>query len=200
MPVFTPDDIMAGRLPEGEVVLCDDDHYNMGGVIAERLARIGPAGDGGALLSAHSDVVPAAGQVWQGDPFRLRRARGRLYGRGTAGMKGFLASALAVAGMAAQRNLTRLRLLALSYDEAVGCLGIREIIDHVIPTLGRPDFCIVGEPTGMRVAVGHKGKAVYRATCRGAEHRAGPGHGRFRYPPSGGGAGERDHRPDRPRG
>ena len=143
------------------------------GAKAGLLARIGPAGDGGALLSAHSDVVPVTGQVWQGDPFRLRRAGGRLYGRGTADMKGFLASALAVAGMAAQRDLTRPLLLALSYDEEVGCLGIREIIDHVIPTLGRPDFCIVGEPTGMRVAVGHKGKAVYRATCRGvAGHSA----------------------------
>lgn len=143
------------------------------GAKAGLLARIGPAGDGGALLSAHSDVVPVAGQVWQGDPFRLRREGGRLYGRGTADMKGFLASALAVAGVAAQRDLARPLLLALSYDEELGCLGIREIIDHVIPTLGRPDFCIVGEPTAMRVAVGHKGKAVYRATCRGvAGHSA----------------------------
>ncbi|PQV53661.1 acetylornithine deacetylase [Defluviimonas denitrificans] len=143
------------------------------GTKAALLARIGPAGDGGALLSAHSDVVPVAGQAWQGDPFRLRRAVGRLYGRGTADMKGFLASALAVAGMAAQRDLTRPLLLALSYDEEVGCLGIRGIIDHVIPALGRPEFCIVGEPTGMRVAVGHKGKAVYRATCHGvAGHSA----------------------------
>ena len=143
------------------------------GAKAGLLARIGPAGDGGALLSAHSDVVPVTGQVWQGDPFRLRRVGGRLYGRGTADMKGFLSSALAAVGGAVKRDLTRPLLLALSYDEEVGCLGIREIIDHVIPTLGRPEFCIVGEPTGMRVAVGHKGKAVYRATCNGvAGHSA----------------------------
>ena len=137
------------------------------------LARIGPEGDGGVLLSAHTDVVPVAGQAWSRDPFRLTRDGGRLYGRGTTDMKGFLASALAAAGQAARTGLAQPFRLVLSWDEELGCLGIRSMIDRVIPVLGRPDFCIVGEPTRMQVATGHKGKVACLATCRGmAGHSA----------------------------
>lgn len=136
-------------------------------------ARIGPAGDGGVLLSAHSDVVPVTGQAWTRPAFQVTEQNGRLYGRGTTDMKGFLASALWAAGLASRSALKRPYLLSLSYDEEVGCLGIRAMLDQLVPTLGRPDACIVGEPTLMRIATGHKGKAAYRATCRGqAGHSA----------------------------
>lgn len=139
-----------------------------GGQKAGLLARIGPAGDGGTLLSAHTDVVPVTGQEWSRDPFRLTRDGARAYGRGSTDMKGFLAAALAAAAQAAGRDLARPLLLSLSWDEELGCLGIRQMIDRVIPTLGRPEYCIVGEPTMMRVATGHKGKGAWLATCRGA--------------------------------
>ncbi len=136
-------------------------------------ARIGPAGDGGVLLSAHCDVVPVTGQVWTHDPFRLTEQDGRFYGRGTTDMKGFLAAALAAAALAARADLTAPLMLAISYDEELGCLGIRAMIDRFLPLMGRPDYCIVGEPTEMQIAIGHKGKAAYRATCHGmAGHSA----------------------------
>ena len=125
------------------------------------------------LLSAHTDVVPAEGQPWTRDPFTLGEEGGRFYGRGTTDMKGFIACVLAVAEGLGPREGQPPVMLALSWDEELGCRGIPQMIDHVIPTLGRPDLCIVGEPTSMRVATGHKGKASYRAICRGeAGHSA----------------------------
>ncbi len=136
-------------------------------------ARVGPSGDGGLLLSAHMDVVPAEGQTWTRDPFRLTRDGARLYGRGTTDMKGFLAAALSAAADAAHGALARPFLLSLSYDEELGCLGIRDMIGQLPAALGRPAFCIVGEPTGMAIATGHKGKLALRADCRGqAGHSA----------------------------
>lgn len=136
------------------------------------LARIGP-GDGGVLVSAHMDVVPVEGQPWTRPAFALTTEAGRLYGRGTTDMKGFLASALVAAKAAAKAPLQRPFMLSLSYDEEVGCRGIRDMAPHVIPTLGRPDLCIVGEPTSMQIATGHKGKLALRATCHGqAGHSA----------------------------
>jgi acetylornithine deacetylase len=135
------------------------------------LARIGPAGDGGTLLSAHMDVVPVAGQDWSHDPFDLLDRDGRLYARGAADMKGFLASSLVAAERAARAPLRQPLLLCYSYDEEIGCRGIAAMIDQVVPTLGRPVACIVGEPTAMRIATGHKGKVALRAECRGL-----PGH------------------------
>ncbi|MBB94858.1 MAG: acetylornithine deacetylase [Rhodobacteraceae bacterium] len=132
------------------------------------LARRG-AGPGGVLLSAHSDVVPVAGQDWDADPFTLRKVGERLVGRGSTDMKGFLACVLAKATRLGPD--ARPMSLALSWDEEIGCQGIPQMIDRVIPELGRPDLVIVGEPTEMRLCVGHKGKAAYRATCRGT-----PGH------------------------
>lgn len=136
------------------------------------LARFG-AGEGGVLWSAHSDVVPVEGQDWTLPPFALTRRGGRLHGRGTTDMKGFLACVLAQAEALRDHPPRRPMLIALSWDEEVGVRGIREMIGHVIPVLGRPDLCIVGEPTLMRPGIGHKGKASYRAICRGeAGHSA----------------------------
>lgn len=134
-------------------------------------AQVGPCGDGGLLLSAHCDVVPVEGQAWSRDPFRMSREGGRLYGRGTTDMKGFLACALNAAARAAAGALERPLKLAVSYDEEIGCVGIRDMIGHMRPAIGLAGACVVGEPTSMRVAVGHKGKLFARATCHGT-----PGH------------------------
>lgn len=136
-------------------------------------ASLGPWGDGGVLLSGHTDVVPVDGQAWTRDPFRLSEQDGRLYGRGTCDMKGFLACMLTAAGLAATRKLTQPLHLAFSYDEEIGCVGVRGLLDVLAAEGPRPDLCIIGEPTGMRVATGHKGKLAARATCCGvAGHSA----------------------------
>ncbi len=122
---------------------------------------------GGILLSAHSDVVPVSGQSWRRDPFRLTEVDGRLYGRGTTDMKGFLASMLSLADRAAGRRLREPLKLIVSYDEEVGCVGIANMIDALPMALGQPRACIVGEPTSMKVAIGHKGKVALHAVCRG---------------------------------
>jgi acetylornithine deacetylase len=127
-----------------------------------------PAG-GGVMLSGHTDVVPVEGQLWTRPPFMLTEAEGRLYGRGTADMKGFVACAVAATLDAARRPLKVPLHLALSYDEEIGCMGVRSLIDMLQAAPVRPRFCIVGEPTGMQVATGHKGKVALRATCTGRE-------------------------------
>ena len=136
---------------------------------ANLYATVGPADQGGVMLSGHTDVVPVEGQVWTRPPFALTEAEGRLYGRGTTDMKGFVACAVAAMLEAAQRPLKVPLHLALSYDEEIGCMGVRSLIDMLAAAPVRPRFCIVGEPTGMQVATGHKGKVALRATCVGRE-------------------------------
>ena len=136
---------------------------------ANLFASIGPAGHGGVMLSGHTDVVPVEGQVWTHPPFALTEADGRLYGRGAADMKGFVAAAIACMIGAARRPLNVPLHLALSYDEEIGCMGVRSLIDMLDAVPVKPRFCIVGEPTGMQVATGHKGKVALRATCVGRE-------------------------------
>ena len=139
------------------------------GTKANLFATVGPAGVGGVLLSGHSDVVPVEGQVWTHKPFALTEVSGRLYGRGAADMKGFVAAAVATMLAAANRPLKVPLHLSLSYDEEIGCLGVRSLIDMLQAAPFRPRFCIVGEPTGMQVATGHKGKVALRASCTGRE-------------------------------
>lgn len=135
-------------------------------------AELGPAGDG-VLLSAHTDVVPVEGQLWTRNPFQLSVEDGRLYGRGTTDMKGFVASVLSLADRASRASLKEPLRIALSYDEEVGCVGIQKMLDRLAPMLGQPRLCVVGEPTEMQVAIGHKGKAGLRALCTGqAGHSA----------------------------
>jgi len=140
-----------------------------GGTKANLYATIGPRDRPGVMLSGHTDVVPVDGQAWTVPPFRLTEAEGRLYGRGTADMKGFVACAVAAALAAARRDLATPLHLALSHDEEVGCLGVRSLIDLLAAAPVRPLMCIVGEPTGMAVATGHKGKRGLKAVCRGRE-------------------------------
>lgn len=130
---------------------------------------IGPEDRPGIVLSGHSDVVPVEGQNWTRDPFRLSEAEGRLYGRGTADMKGFLASAIAMAAEACRRDLATPLHLALSCDEEIGCIGVRSLLPVLEALPLRPLLVWIGEPTGLRLATGHKGKAAWRATARGRE-------------------------------
>lgn len=139
------------------------------GTNANLYASTGPAGGGGVMLSGHTDVVPVDGQNWSVEPFRLTEREGRLYGRGTTDMKGFVACAVRAMMLAADRNLTKPLHLALSYDEEIGCIGVRRLLDTLETAPDRPGFCIVGEPTELSVATGHKGKIAARAICTGLE-------------------------------
>ena len=132
-------------------------------------AVIGPADRRAVILSGHTDVVPVEGQNWTKPPFRLTREDGKLYGRGTADMKGFVAASIAAAERAASRNLANPLALALSCDEEVGCLGVRPMIALLKEAPVHPALVIVGEPTALAVATGHKGKTSLRATIRGRE-------------------------------
>lgn len=135
-------------------------------------AEIGPAGQGIAL-SGHTDVVPVEGQVWTRDPFKLTVDQGRGYGRGTTDMKGFVAGALALAERAGKAKLREPLKIVLSYDEEVGCLGLRDMLPGLLPLIGQPRAVIVGEPTEMQLALDHKGKVALQAVCHGqAGHSA----------------------------
>lgn len=134
---------------------------------ANLLASIGPVEVPGLLLSGHSDVVPVAGQAWSGDPFEPWVADGRLYGRGACDMKGFLGLLLAAAPKMAAASLSRPIHLAFSYDEEVGCAGVRSLIDHLAQMPVPPAVCLVGEPTEMRVTNGHKGICTLKTRVRG---------------------------------
>ena len=136
---------------------------------ANLYATVGPAGQGGVMLSGHTDVVPVEGQAWTKQPFALTEENGRYYGRGAADMKGFCAVAIATMLEAAKRPLKTPLHLALSFDEEIGCMGVRSLVDMLQTAPVRPRFCIVGEPTGMQVATGHKGKVALRAICMGRE-------------------------------
>ncbi len=142
---------------------------NAEGTKANLFATVGPGDRGGVMLSGHTDVVPVEGQAWTGDPFRLRDVDGRLMGRGTTDMKGFHASALACIDRAARMDLTVPLHLALSYDEEIGCVGVRSLLEALADAPFRPEMAIIGEPTSMRIATGHKGKTALRALCCGRE-------------------------------
>jgi acetylornithine deacetylase len=118
-------------------------------------------------LSGHTDVVPVDGQTWSSDPFRVAERDGRLFGRGTADMKGFLACCLAMVPGLAEQRLAHPIHLAFSYDEEVGCVGVRGLIERLDGRTVKPLMCIVGEPTEMQVVIGHKGKRSFQATVRG---------------------------------
>jgi acetylornithine deacetylase len=136
-------------------------------------AHIGPKVDGGICLSAHTDVVPVDGQIWTRQPFALTHEGGSVFGRGTTDMKGFLASALAMAERAGTTPLCAPLSLSISYDEEIGCVGIREMMPELIQLIGKPRIVIVGEPTSMQVATGHKGKMALKVICHGqAGHSA----------------------------
>lgn len=137
------------------------------GTKANLMASIGPEGPPGYILSGHTDTVPVDDQSWSSDPFRLRREDGRLYGRGTTDMKGFLAVCLSKAQVMSAIRLSRPLHLAFSYDEEVGCVGVRHLLTRLAASQRRFAGCFVGEPTGMDVVIGHKGKSNTRVTVTG---------------------------------
>lgn len=123
--------------------------------------------EGGLILSGHTDVVPTDGQTWQSDPYRADIREGRLYGRGSADMKGFIAAVLAAAPAMVQAELKRPLHIALSYDEEIGCLGAPVMIAELQKRGLTPEHCIVGEPTSMRMVVAHKGIHTFRCAVHG---------------------------------
>ena len=142
---------------------------NLDGSKANLFATLGPAVEGGVVLSGHTDVVPVDGQPWTSNPFVLTRKGERLYGRGTCDMKGFLALALAAAPDFAGGGQKRPVHLAFSYDEEVGCLGAPDLIRAMAAELPRPSVVVVGEPTDMVAVSGHKGNAPFRVVVTGRE-------------------------------
>ena len=123
--------------------------------------------EGGLILSGHTDVVPTDGQAWQSDPYRADIREGRLYGRGSTDMKGFIAAVLAAAPAMVQAELKRPLHIALSYDEEIGCLGAPVMIAELQKRGLTPEHCIVGEPTSMRMVVAHKGIHTFRCAVHG---------------------------------
>ncbi|MCB5175165.1 acetylornithine deacetylase [Microvirga lenta] len=134
---------------------------------ASLYATIGPQDRGGILLSGHTDTVPVDGQDWQSDPFTLTRRGDRLFGRGTADMKSFLSIALAFAPAFAKADLKTPIHYAFSYDEEVGCVGVRPLIAHLNTLPVRPRMAIIGEPTEMQIICAHKGKLAMRCRVQG---------------------------------
>ncbi|MCJ8507146.1 acetylornithine deacetylase [Rhizobium lemnae] len=141
-------------------------------------ATIGPKDVPGYVLSGHMDVVSVEGQKWSADPFRLTDRDGRLTGRGTTDMKGFLACMLAAVPLFQAAGLKRPVHLAFSYDEEIGCRGVPHMIARLPDLCAPPKGCIVGEPTDMRPVLSHKGKQAIEITFTGkAAHSSQPALG-----------------------
>lgn len=143
--------------------------YNEDRSKANLFATIGPSIEGGVVLSGHTDVVPVDGQNWSTDPFQVAERDGRLFGRGTADMKSFIAVILTLAPEMVRAKLSRPLHFAFSYDEEVGCLGVGSMIDHMSAHVPQPRAVIVGEPTMMKVINAHKGIRSFRTTVTGLE-------------------------------
>jgi acetylornithine deacetylase len=157
-----------------------EDYLESHGVTAHRVwnedrtkaslyAHIGPKVEGGVVLSGHTDVVPVDGQVWSSDPWTVTERDGRLYGRGTCDMKGFVALALAAVPLALAADLKRPLQLALSYDEELGCTGAPPMIAEMARSLPRAAAVIVGEPSRFSVVTGHKGGTGFKVHVKGYE-------------------------------
>ena len=142
---------------------------NEDGTKANLYATVGPTDRPGIMLSGHTDVVPVDGQDWTADPFTAVARDGRIYGRGTADMKSFIAVVLAHVPEMVARNLRIPLNFAFSYDEEIGCIGVRRLIEAINQMPVRPAMCIIGEPTDMKVVIAHKGKANVRVRVRGLE-------------------------------
>jgi acetylornithine deacetylase len=145
---------------------------------ANLFATIGPEANGGIVLSGHTDVVPVDGQDWSSDPFAAEMRDGRLYGRGAADMKGFVGTLLSLAPHFATAPLKRPLHFALSYDEEIGCVGVRSLLADLKEQDVKPALAVIGEPTEMRVVGAHKSGAVIETTAKGREgHSSAPARG-----------------------
>ncbi len=141
--------------------------YDETGTKANLLTTVGPAETRGYVLSGHTDVVPVEGQDWSSDPFVLHDVEGKLYGRGSSDMKGFVACCLAKLPAMVSADLKIPLHLAFSYDEEIGCIGVRSMVADMAGWDAAPLGCFVGEPTGMEVVIGHKSKRSLRVTVSG---------------------------------
>jgi acetylornithine deacetylase len=143
--------------------------YDAAGTKANLFATLGGGVRPGVVLSGHTDVVPVDGQAWSSDPFAATLRDGRIYGRGAADMKSFIAAALAMTPRFLGAPLAAPVHFALSYDEEIGCLGVRGLLADLARENIRPGGCIIGEPTSMQPVVAHKGKRAYKCCVRGRE-------------------------------
>ena len=185
-PIYTPVELLArlvafdttSHKSNLEIVAFIEDYLLQHGVASQRIvaddglkanlyATIGPSDRGGIALSGHTDVVPVEGQTWSSDPFQLRSEGGRHYARGACDMKGYLACMLAAVPDFKSRNLTTPIHLAFSYDEEIGCLGVRPMIAELGKRLAKPRLVIVGEPTNMQVVDAHKGPVRWQVEVTG---------------------------------
>lgn len=142
-------------------------HWNEDRQKAALIGHAGPWVEGAVVLSGHSDVVPVDGQAWASDPWVVEEREGRLYGRGTCDMKGYVALAVWALVEAQRRGVARPLQLALSYDEELGCTGVTSLVDRLASMPVKPALCVVGEPTSMQVIVGHKGGGMFRVVVTG---------------------------------
>lgn len=150
--------------------------FDATGEKANLYATIGPDDRGGIALSGHTDVVPVDGQNWDGDPFQMQYKGTRLYARGTADMKGFIAVCLTLVPQMLARKLHTPIHLVFSYDEEIGCVGVRTLLTQLEHMENRPVGVLIGEPTSMTVARAHKGKLSLRCQVRGKEGHSGLTH------------------------
>jgi acetylornithine deacetylase len=146
--------------------------YDMSRAKANLFATLGPEGNGGYVLSGHTDVVPVDGQDWSSDPFKAEVRDGKLFGRGACDMKGFIGVALAMLPEIAKAKLKRPIHFALSYDEEIGCSGVLTLLDDLKNAGIEPALAIIGEPSLMKVVGAHKGGAVLTTRCLGHEHHS----------------------------
>ena len=142
---------------------------NPEGTKANLLISVGPQEPGGIILSGHTDVVPVDGQDWHTDPFAMVEREGKYFGRGTSDMKAFSAVILSLFPELTRRPLKTPVHIALSYDEEVGCLGVRPMIADIVKSVPMPRLAIIGEPTDMKVVNAHKGIRSFRTTVTGRE-------------------------------
>lgn len=140
---------------------------------ANLYATVGPKNKPGIMLSGHTDTVPVTGQNWTKQPYELSEENGHYYGRGTSDMKGFLAVVLAAIPELVKAPLETPVHLAFSYDEEIGCVGVRRLIHTMQNSPLKPAVCIIGEPTSMKVVTAHKGKLAARVTVHGKECHSG---------------------------
>ncbi|TFH48251.1 MAG: acetylornithine deacetylase [Lysobacterales bacterium] len=150
--------------------------HNDEGTKANLYATLGPADRSGIALSGHTDLVPVDGQDWHTDPFQVIENNDRLYGRGTSDMKSFIAICLALAPEFLARDITTPLHFAFSYDEEIGCVGVRGLIDALARRPIKPSAVIIGEPTQMKVVRAHKGKLSYRCRVHGHEAHSSLSH------------------------
>lgn len=150
--------------------------YNQDQSKANLYATLGPGDRGGIALSGHTDVVPVDGQKWGSDPFTVVKRDEQLYGRGASDMKSFIAVCLALAPEFLNGPIRIPLHFAFSYDEEIGCIGVRGLIDRLSSREVKPKACIIGEPTMMKVVRAHKGKLSYRCQVTGLESHSGMAH------------------------